>query len=125
MGRSTTLVRLAHSEHPIASPLSDARVDDLIDRTVGGRGSVLDLGCGDGTWLLRALRRHPGLTAVGVDTSDVGFEETLDQAAAAGVADRLTLHQGDAREHTSDTPFDAVLSVGAAYAFGGLGPTLD
>ena len=124
MGRST-LVRLAHSDHPIASPLSDARVDDLLRRAVGGRGSVLDLGCGDGTWLLRALRQHPGLTAVGVDTSDVGFEETLAQAAAAGVADRLTLVQGDAREFAGDSPFDAVLSVGAAYAFGGLGPTLD
>lgn len=121
----STLVRLAHSEHPIASPLSDARVDRLLDRTTGGRRSVLDLGCGDGTWLLRALDREPGLTAVGVDTSDVGFEETLAEAAAAGVADRLTLVQGDVREYTSETPFDAVLSVGAAYAFGGLGPTLE
>ncbi|MDF2846951.1 MAG: SAM-dependent methyltransferase [Oerskovia sp.] len=121
----STLFRLAHSEHPIASPLSDARVEGLLDRTTGGRRSVLDLGCGDGTWLLRALSHEPGLTAVGVDTSDVGFEETLAEAAAAGVADRLTLVQGDVREYVSEAPFDAVLSVGAAYAFGGLGPTLE
>ena len=124
MDRST-LVRLAHSEHPIASPLSDARVERLLDRTTGGRRSVLDLGCGDGTWLLRALAREPGLTAVGVDNSDVGFEGTLAQAAAAGVVDRLTLVQGDVQEYVSRAPFDAVLSVGAAYAFGGLGPTLE
>ncbi|GIJ00442.1 methyltransferase family protein [Sediminihabitans luteus] len=124
MGRRT-LVRLAHSEHPIAAPLSDARVDDMLTRTTRGRRRVLDLGCGDGTWLLRALRHDPGLTAVGVDTSDVGFEKTMREAALVGLADRLTLVQGDVRRFMADAPFDAVLSVGAAYAYGGLEPTLE
>jgi cyclopropane fatty-acyl-phospholipid synthase-like methyltransferase len=123
MDRSA-ISHLAHGEHPIAAPLSDSSVADLLGKALAGRGSVLDLGCGSGTWLLRALQRHPGLTAVGVDRAADGFPGVLAQAATAGVADRLGLHRADVRTYTSPAPVDAVLSVGAAHAFGGLGPTL-
>ncbi|MEK8226808.1 class I SAM-dependent methyltransferase [Oerskovia sp. M15] len=123
MDRSA-LSHLAHVEHPVAAPLGDTTVEDLLRRTLTGRRSVLDLGCGDGTWLLRALQMHPDLTAVGVDHSDAGFDDTRARATAAGVADRLTLHRSDARDYASPAPVDAVLSIGAAYAFGGLEPTL-
>ncbi len=115
---------LAHGEHPIAAPLNDSSVAELLDRAFAGRGSVLDLGCGSGAWLLRALQRHPGLTAVGVDRADDGFPGSLAQAATAGVAERLYLHRADVQTYTSPAPVDAVLSVGAAHAFGGLGLTM-
>ena len=115
---------LAHAEHPIAAPLSDASVEQLLQRALSGRGSVLDLGCGDGSWLLRALQLHPRLSGTGVDLSDHGFARTRARAATAGVADRLHLQRADARAYASPEPFDAVLSVGAAHAFGGLEPTL-
>ncbi|MFT2712026.1 SAM-dependent methyltransferase [Clavibacter sp. Sh2126] len=115
---------LAHADHPIASPLGDDSVDRLLDAAVAGRSSVLDLGCGDGTWLLRALRRDPTLTAVGVDHSDAGFGRVRAQAEREGLADRLTLVCADASMWSSPDRFDVVLSVGATHAFGGLEPTL-
>ena len=70
---------LAHARHPIAAPLADASVDRLLALLVVGGSSVLDLGCGDGSWLLRALRLDPGVTAVGVDLSGHGFDRVRRQ----------------------------------------------
>ena len=118
------LSHLAHADHPIAAPLSDASVQALLLQTLTGRARVLDLGCGDGSWLLRALQLHPGLTATGVDLSGHGFDATRARAQAAGVADRLDLQHADARAFVAAEPVDAVLCVGATHAFGGLEPTL-
>lgn len=120
----TKISDLAHARHPIAAPLSDETVDRLLALAVTGRRSVLDLGCGDGSWLLRALRREPTLTAVGVDVSGTGFDRVLEQAEREGLGDRLRLVQADARGWTTRDRFDVVLSVGATHAFGGLAPTL-
>lgn len=119
------IVDLAHADHPVASPLDDETVEQLLRRALTGRRSVLDLGCGDGTWLLRALRLHRGLVAVGVDTSGAGFVRTRRAARAEGLADRLRLHVADARTWTAEERFDVVLSVGAAHAFGGLVATVE
>ncbi|MFJ5234931.1 SAM-dependent methyltransferase [Kitasatospora sp. NPDC088391] len=118
--------RIAHRDHPIAAPLSDESVKWLLARLLRGRadGRLLDLGCGEAAWPVRALAAHPGLRAVGVDTGAAGLEAGRRSAERAGVADRLGLRHADVREFTAAEPFDAVLSVGAAYAFGGLGPTL-
>ncbi|MFE1952371.1 SAM-dependent methyltransferase [Streptomyces sp. NPDC059524] len=121
-----TISNLAHTRHPIKSPLGDASVRQLLDRVLprdGGR--VLDLGCGTAEWLLRALETRPGLRAVGVDLSEESLEIARAAAQARGVADRLELHCRKAEEYTSPEPFDAVLSVGSAHAFGGLLPTLE
>lgn len=115
---------LAHAEHPIASPLDDATVERLLRAALDGQGSVLDLGCGDGTWLLRALRQNPGLRAVGVDLSGAGFERVLADAAREGLASRLELRVGDAQHFSGAEAFDVVLSIGATHAFGGLLPTV-
>lgn len=108
----------------MAAPLADDSVDRLLARALVGRRHVLDLGCGDGTWLLRALRRDPLLRATGVDLSGEGFDRVLGEASAVGVADRLTLHRADARSFVPEGVVDAVLCVGSTHAFGGLVPTL-
>ncbi|ADI12544.1 hypothetical protein SBI_09426 [Streptomyces bingchenggensis BCW-1] len=118
--------RIAHTEHPIKSPLDDDSVGRLLERGLPrGNERVLDLGCGGGEWLLRALATRPHLHAEGVDIS----EDALAQAAAAaaidlGVQERLVLHHRKAEDFVSAEPFDAVLSFGATHAFGGLLPTL-
>ncbi|MEV0393287.1 SAM-dependent methyltransferase [Polymorphospora rubra] len=120
-----TLSALAHSGHPIAAPASESTVDRLLGRAIRRPDAhLLDLGCGEGAWLLRALRTHPGITAVGVDISGQGFDRTVESAARLGVADRLELRQEDVTRHRSPRKADVVLSVGAAYAFGELLPTL-
>ncbi|MGI5504806.1 SAM-dependent methyltransferase [Lentzea sp. CA-135723] len=119
------LSALAHADHPISAPLSDSTVEHLLRRAIRGQNAhLLDLGCGDGTWLLRALRARDGATAVGVDISGAGFDDVLGEAARLGLADRLELRRQDVAEYRSDRKADLVLSVGAAYAFGGLLQTL-
>ncbi|MEO6085455.1 MAG: methyltransferase domain-containing protein [Umezawaea sp.] len=117
---------IAHLDHPIAAPLSDSTVAHLLDRAICGQDDrLLDLGCGEGAWLLRALQAHDGATAVGVDISGEGFDHVLSEAARLGLADRLELRRQDVAEYRSTRKADLVLSVGAAYAFGGLLPTLN
>lgn len=117
--------RLAHADHPIAAPLDDDSVRVLLDRAVvTGTERVLDLGCGEGQWLLRALAAHPRLTAEGVDIDAAGLALAQQGAAALGVEERLALHQRSAAEFTAERPFDIILSVGASHACGGLLPTL-
>ncbi|GAA0702435.1 class I SAM-dependent methyltransferase [Kitasatospora atroaurantiaca] len=117
--------RIAHTDHPIAAPLSDESVERLLDRaTRGGAERMLDLGCGEAPWLLRALAARPKLRAVGVDLDAEALTLARRSADALGVARRLGLHHQDAREFSSAEPFDVVLCVGATHAFGGLLPTL-
>ncbi|MEN8652144.1 class I SAM-dependent methyltransferase [Streptomyces sp. 21So2-11] len=118
--------QLSHTDHPINSPLDDESVRRLLHRTVDrGDERVLDLGCGEAVWLLRTLAAHPHATAEGVDNSAPLLAKARKEAADLGVEQRLVLHHQDATEFVSPRPFDAVLSVGATHAFGGLLPTLD
>lgn len=117
--------RLAHTDHPIASPLSDDTVGRLLRYAVArGDERVLDLGCGGAEWLLRLLREWPDTRAEGVDQSAPALEHARATAADLGVTNRLELHQRDAAGFVSPHRFDVVFSVGASHAFGGLAPTL-
>ncbi|MDT0317161.1 SAM-dependent methyltransferase [Streptomyces millisiae] len=117
--------RLAHADHPVAAPLDDDAVRGLLHHGIRrGDERVLDLGCGRGEWLLRALAAHPGLRAEGVDTAESALAEARAAARRLGVDDRLTLHHRDAADFPASHAFDVVLCVGATHAFGGLLPTL-
>jgi SAM-dependent methyltransferase len=114
---------LAHADHPVAAPISEANVAGLLRRAKLTRGArVLDLGCGQAFWGLRALELYGDATVDGVDVSDTGFEAALREAA--GFGGRLTLHHTSATEFRAERPYDLVLCVGATHAFGGLTPTL-
>ncbi|MEV7402929.1 class I SAM-dependent methyltransferase [Streptomyces sp. NPDC091267] len=116
---------IAHAHHPIKSPLDDDSVRQLLDHGLSqGDQRVLDLGCGSGEWLLRALSAHPDLRAEGVDISERALADARAGAVGRGVAERLTLHHRSAADFVSPHKFDLVLSFGAAHAFGGLLPTL-
>ncbi|WP_425832949.1 SAM-dependent methyltransferase [Streptomyces fractus] len=118
--------RIAHTDHPVKAPLVDDSVRELLRHTLPrGDERVLDLGCGPAEWLLRALADRPGVRADGVDLSEGSLAEARERADAAGVGDRLALHHTAAEDFVPGKPYDAVLSVGAAHAFGGLLPTLD
>ncbi|MFD7731414.1 SAM-dependent methyltransferase [Kitasatospora phosalacinea] len=118
--------RIAHHDHPIAAPLSDRAVHDLLARLLRGRtgGRLLDLGCGESPWLVRALAANPALRAVGVDTDADALRTTLRTAQQLGVDRRIGLHHRDAREFTTAEPFDAALCIGATRTFGGIAPAL-
>jgi SAM-dependent methyltransferase len=113
---------ITHAGHPIAAPLSEASVREVLRRAGGSR--LLDLGCGQAIWPLRALAADPGARAVGIDVNGDGLAWAAKEAERLGVADRLELHEMSAADYRPTEPFDAVLCVGATHAFGGLLPTL-
>ncbi|WP_329171427.1 SAM-dependent methyltransferase [Streptomyces sp. NBC_01477] len=116
---------IAHAGHPIKAPLDDDAVRRLLDKGLPrGDERVLDLGCGSGEWLLRALAAGGDVHAEGVDISAGDLSRAREAAVRAGVGKRLVLHEQDAADFVSPQPFDLVLSVGAAHAFGGLLPVL-
>lgn len=119
------LSSIAHAHHPIAAPVSGVNANRLLrraDRRAAAR--ILDLGCGAGSWAMQALAHYPDGHADGVDTSPYALERAAEAAAVRGLADRLALHERDARAYVPDGDYDLVLCVGATHVFGGLGGTL-
>lgn len=97
------LSSIAHSHHPIAAPIFGVNLNRLLRRA--GRqpaARVLDLGCGEGSWALQALAHYPDGHADGVDVSRYALERAAGAAAERGLADRLTLHERDARTYVPD-----------------------
>jgi SAM-dependent methyltransferase len=118
------LSALAHAQHPVAAPLSDASVDALVHRVARRRPErVLDVGCGAGCWLVRLLERSSSSRGVGVDRSTEALAAAARHATAAGVADRVEWRCEDASQ-IGDDRYDALLCVGSTHALGGLGRTL-
>jgi hypothetical protein len=60
-----------------------------------------------------------------VDTSRYALERAAATAAERGLAERLSLHERDARTYVPDGDYDLVLCVGSTHAFGGFAGTLD
>ena len=71
-------------------------------------GSVLEIGCGTGRNLIVAARAWPDARFFGIDISEAMLETARASVAKAGLADRITLAQGDA------TAFDAKALFGIA-----------
>ncbi|HET6772764.1 MAG TPA: 50S ribosomal protein L11 methyltransferase [Acidimicrobiales bacterium] len=79
-----------HGAHP-STRLVLAALDDL----VRGGERVLDLGCGSGVLAIAALALGAA-AAVGIDVDPGALAATVDNARRTGVADRLTVVEGDA-----------------------------
>ncbi|MGH7924191.1 MAG: class I SAM-dependent methyltransferase [Candidatus Binatus sp.] len=81
-----------------------------------GDEAVLDVGCGHGLLLIAAAKMLPRGHAVGIDLwtmdqSDNSREATLRNAALEGVADRVTVNDGDMRKMPfADCSFDATVA---------------
>ncbi|MCX4746459.1 class I SAM-dependent methyltransferase [Kitasatospora sp. NBC_01287] len=117
--------RLAHAHHPVTAPLADDTVAALLRHAVRrGDERVLQLGCGSGAWLLRALAAHPELTADGVDPDPAALTDARVAAEQLGLARRLGLHHRAPADFTAARPYDLLLCVGATPALGGLLPAL-
>jgi ribosomal protein L11 methylase PrmA len=70
-------------------------VQAMLDAARVGPGDVVyDLGCGDGRIVITAAQRY-GAGGVGVDLDPERIREARDNAARAGVADRVTFLQQD------------------------------
>lgn len=56
---------------------------------------VLDLGCGSGERLQQILRRYPAVKGTGIDIAPAAIRLAEQEAAAAGLSDRLTFVEAD------------------------------
>ncbi|GAA4576017.1 SAM-dependent methyltransferase [Planotetraspora kaengkrachanensis] len=120
-----TISAIAHRDHPVAAPVSEPHLDRLLTLSRLGTGArVLDLGCGQAAWTLRALELFPSVTADGVDVSSEALQAAAEDAERRGLADRIRLHEKPAAAFTGAEPYDLVLCVGATHAFGGLAATV-
>ena len=98
------------------APLSEAHATVLLDAFEPEQAAqVLDLGCGWGELLLRAVQRSPTLTGLGVDTDATALARGAELAADRGLGDRVTLLDAQA-ESSSDTA-DRLICVGASHAW--------
>ncbi|MGP3918929.1 SAM-dependent methyltransferase [Nonomuraea sp. 10N515B] len=117
---------IAHRDHPIATPITHDNLDRLLRRAELPDGArILDLGCGEAAWSLRALELVPSAVADGVDLSPHAISAAERAAAARGLTDRLSLHLTPAADFPATDPYDLVLCVGSTHAFGGLKETMD
>jgi SAM-dependent methyltransferase len=79
---------------------------------------LLDLGCGLGASSIALAHAYPRVQVLGVDLDQASITEARDQAAEAGVADRVTFVAGDAAQVASETPFDLVTIFEALHDVG-------
>ncbi|MBV9211155.1 MAG: class I SAM-dependent methyltransferase [Acidobacteria bacterium] len=97
---------------------------DRVINSIEWRGDerVLDVGCGHGLMLIAAAKRLTSGRAVGIDLwqkedqAGNSREATLENARLEGVAERVELRDGDARELPfADDSFDIILSSWALH----------
>ncbi|WP_234359317.1 cyclopropane-fatty-acyl-phospholipid synthase family protein [Plantactinospora sp. BC1] len=104
------------------TPLSEEHAELLLSRLdVPAGGSVLDLGCGWGELLLRAVAGGEAALGTGVDTDAAALERGRRAARERGLAQVDFVAQPAA---TWRRPADRVLCLGSAHAFGGTAAAL-
>lgn len=102
---------------------------------------ILDVHCGGGRWLIAMARRFPEITALGVEFEPDSVERARANVAAAGLADRVAIEQGDVHAvghqgafvlayfqyalHSLQDPVTAIRSAWAAVRPGGWLISLD
>jgi len=111
---------IAHASLPLANPMSEAAVDAAIAALpLPSAPSILDVGCGTGEIMLRALRKHAPARGLGIDLDADAITEARDRAA-----DLQALFEARDAD-TIDDRFDAVINVAASHAQGGFPGVLD
>jgi SAM-dependent methyltransferase len=71
-----------------------AALPDLVGQLMNG-GRVLDVHCGGGRWLIAMASRFPELQLVGVEFEPDSVARARANVAAAGLAERIVIEQGD------------------------------
>jgi SAM-dependent methyltransferase len=90
------------------APAGPDRLHDLAGAHLPPCGAVLDVGCRDAKHLVRLVRDHDA-TGVGVEPVPLHVERARQVVAAAGLTDRIEIHQGGLEDlEPIDDRFDLV-----------------
>ena len=105
--------------------LSDERAALLLDGLdLPPDGSVLDLGCGWGELLLRAMARAPGARGLGIDRDESALARARATAVARGLDTRVRFEPADLRTYVA-APADVVIAVGIGHVRRQIDESLD
>ena len=76
-------------------PTPQEAVEKMLEAAEIKKGDLLyDLGCGDGRFVVTAAKKY-GVKAIGVDIDPKRIEESKENVRTNGVADLVTIKQGD------------------------------
>ncbi len=82
-----------------------------------GEGRILDLGTGPGYLPIEIAKRSPRITVDGIDLSQRLIKMAQENAARAGVSERVRFEKGDAsRLRFEDQAYDMVISTGMLHS---------
>lgn len=109
---------IAHAERDLLGPLSTAGVDAMLDRVAPSATRVLDVGCGKGEMLVRAIERLGG-HGVGVEPNPAFAAQALERAATRLPAGAMAVHEAPLADVAlPERGFDLAMCAGATHAFG-------
>lgn len=111
--RSLTHLQLAWNT-PLSVPHADRLLASL---DLSGGARFIDLGCGWGGLLLRALARAPAAKGIGVDQNLAYLDRARSSARHLGVSGRVRFMSGDVARFRDSG--DRVICIGADQAWGG------
>ncbi|MFE0654630.1 2-ketoarginine methyltransferase [Streptomyces sp. NPDC059534] len=75
-------------------------VDQLLERFTDEQLTVVDLGCGDASFLIQLLERHPTWKGVGVEPDAGGAKLAQAQVDRLGLGHRVRIHHAKAEDAT-------------------------
>ena len=82
----------------------------VADKLNGG-GALLEVGCGTGNLQLQIAKAFPNARCTGVDIDPTGLAAAREAASRAGLADRVTIVEGDVAAAVPRDAFDVVIMV--------------
>lgn len=94
------------------APIVEAMVEWAAAEPGPPPARIVDPGCGSGRFLMLAARAFPGAHLVAVEIDPLAVQILRANAAAAGFADRLTVHRGDYRTLDLDPIEGRTLFIG-------------
>jgi len=119
---------IAHASHRVLGPLASSTIERALTRAaeLGETSSdlVLDIGCGKGELLLRALQ-HMGGQARGVEPNPAFAAAARERARELGLTAQVTIEECRWQD-VHAPPTDAALAIctGSVHAFGSFGDAL-
>ena len=112
---------ITHADLNVMNPLSEARLDLVVERMALHRGArVLDIACGKGELLVRLAGRY-GVRGTGVDLSPYSHRDAKEAARIRAPRAKLAfrLQDGSAVRAPPGVRYDAACCVGATWVYGG------